>query len=1132
MGIFSKRLRSKGLAVLALVVLLVSLMLAVPAMAASVAGVSATATDNKAGVTAAYDVSFTVPSGLGGGDEITVTFATGYNVSQTTVVKIVYEQKDYTPSYVNVLGTPGTAVKIGVPADLTVRANGAIKVLISDITNPTEAKSYPIAVRTTNDTAGTTSVTIVANVANKIALDAPSSAVANQVVPLTVTIQDEYGNPTTMDSDLTVTLTPTETGGTQTGSAKLYSDSAATQALTGNNLVISKGNTSGTAYLKDTEAESVTITVDNDKNLTDPSDVLINFGASGDLAKIAFTAVPAQNQITAGEAGSFTVQLQDAYGNPVAAGTDGVVVTLTASGANADTVTWGGTGVTTDPNDNLKATGTITQGQSELTFTFSDTKASDKVTITATIADPALATSAVFKIVPGANDHFVVSVADAYSATQDLVEINSDQCTAVTIEAQDQYGNPVPQANDLTVSLSSDSTTGNGKFYATATSDTDITTAAIPADASSVIVYYYDKLRPEDGVQKSVTISANASGTVTGSATVTLMGPRPESFEIAGDDSVEVNLRLPLTIKLLDQYGTPYAVAAETTVSLTDGRGGEFYTSLVGGAAITSVTIAAGESEATVYYRPTSVGANTVTATADVAVEGTSGFDVQGTKSVTVRPAGQVQNGLSITAGPITAGTTGAVTVKVTDQYGNPVAQSADLIVTLSAQSQTGKFYDKAQNGTEISTVTIKQDESEATVYYYDTAAGEQAINASAPGLDPAENTITVVPAEPAKIAVEADSSVVVNERAAIKFKVVDQFGNPVTQPTPLTLVLSSSSTTGRFEDGTGKQITQVTITAGNSSATAYYKDSTTGEVTITATTTGLEGSAKLTVQPAPGVDTTPPGEVADLAVTPLPGVGRYELSFTPPADADFAGVAVYAAVYGSDAWTLVAQNNSNDFAVVVPDNLVVGKDCVQFKVAAVDISGNESAGVIADNNGQGYPVLAYVQLTPGPNGWATFSVPVRIAGGQELLGDMIKLDDVNIAWKYDAASQQWVQVTEENNTIEPLEAVYVNLKNTTLAVVKPDVAPNNPPVKSLTDGWNLVGFTQSDVLDNALYSLRGKWSVAVNPAVNSDPWAVTPINSDSTDVDVHTGYWIYMDQASNLAGSSTTPVTVATYPY
>ncbi len=1120
----------KVISIIAVLALLAALLPVVPAWAAPVTNVSAQATDNKAGATATYDVSFTAPSGLGGGDEITVTFATGYTVSPTPTVKIVYEQKEYTPAYTSV---SGTAVKIGVPAELTVGANGAVKVSISGVKNPTVAKSYPIAVRTTNDTAGTTSVTIVANVANKIALDAPSSAVANQVVPLTATIQDQYSNPTTMDSDLTVTLTPTETGGAQENSAKLYKDSAATQALTNNELIIAKGNTSGTAYLKDTEAEQVDIMAAATIG-TQPVQATktITINECGDLAKLVFVQPPAQ--LTAGVAGTFTLQLQDAYGNPVAAGTDGVAVTLTASGANASTVAWGGAGVTQDQNDKLKATGTITSGSSDLTFTFKDTKASDKVTITATIDNPALTASAVFKIVPDTNHHFVVSVADAYPTTQGVVEINSDQRTAVTIVVCDQYDNPMPQATNLEVSLSSTSDTGNAKFYATATSDTAITTATILADASSVTVYYYDKLRPEDGVQTSITITASANG-VTGSASVTLMGPRPASFEIAGDDSVEVYLRLPLTVKLLDQYGQPYAVAENTQVTLQDSANGEFYTSLIGGTSVTSVDIPVGKSEATVYYRPTSVGTNTVTATASVAVNETTTFSVQGTKSVTVRPTGQVQNALSITAGPITAGTTGAVTVKVTDQYGNPVAQNADLVVTLSAASSTGKFYDKAEGGTEINSVTIKQGDSEATVYYYDTKAGTQTVAASAPGLDPVEDTITVVSAAPAEIAVEA-GELVVNQRAEINFTIVDEFGNPVELDSALTLVLSSSSTTGRFENESGKQITQVTVAANQSSATAYYRDSTAGEVTITARTTGLEGSAVVTVQSVPAPDTTSPGEVADLAVAYAPGPGSFEVSFTAPEDADLEGVRVFVAVYGTEDWAQVSfascdPGDNVGLVVNLAGGFVLGKDRVQFKVVAVDESGNESQGVVADNGGQGYLVVACYELTPGPDGWRTFSVPVRLAGGQALLGDVISLDTVEIAWKFEAAGQRWVQVTEENNTIQPLEAVYVKLSGPALAVITPTSAATSPPVKELAAGWNLVGFTQADGVSDALYPVRGKWSAAVSPAVNPEAWAVTPASTPAPNVLPHQGYWVYMDAPGTLAGFSTTPVTVGTYP-
>ncbi|WP_243113858.1 Ig-like domain-containing protein [Desulfofundulus salinus] len=1079
----SRKAGRKAVSVLALLAMLLTLLPAVPAMAGQVGSVSVTAGNPTAGAAGvSYTVAFTATSGLEPGDEITVVFPTGYDVTNASVTGITYDGKTYQPAGTSL----GNIVRIGIPAELTVSAGGKVTVEFSGVNNPTKAGNYQFAVRTTVDTTTAYgSVTIEPAAAAKIVITEPQNGakfVANQVVPVNCVIQDVYGNVTTMDSNLTLEFTLTETVATTVYSAKLYSDSEATQELTGNKLVIAAGNTGGTAYLKDTEAENVTIAITTTPVLTpEPQSITITVEQYGTLAKLVFVQPPAQ--LTAGDTRSFTLQLQDAYGNAFRADKD-YTVTLTAQGANADTVTWGGSGVT-QQSDKLKATATISSGSSDLTFTFSDTKASDKVTITASIAEPALSATVEFKIVPAANEHFVVKVADAYPATGGI-EINSDQRTEVTIEVQDKYGNPVPQASPLTVNLTSDSNTGNANFYADATSDTDITTVTITAGASSVTVYYYDKLRPEDGVQKDITISASA-GIVTGSAPVTLMGPRPEKLEIAGDDSVEVNLRLPLTIRLLDQYGNPYAVAQNTNVTLTDNKDGEFYTSLVGGTSVPSVTIAAGKSEATVYYRPTSVGPNTVTAIANVAVEGTSGFNVQGTKSVTVRPAGQVANALSITAETITAGTTGEVSIKVTDQYGNPVAQSADLVVTLKADSPTGKFYDKAEGGTEISTVTIAKDKSETTVYYYDTKAGAQKITVSAPGLDPAEGTITVVPAEPAKIAVVADGSVVVNERAKITFTVVDRFDNPVAvDGSSLTLVLSSSSTTGRFEDESGKQITQVTVAEGQSSATAYYKDSTAGEVTITARTTGLEGSAKLTVQPVPAPDTTPP-----------------TVEGTDPQD-KASGVAVDKVI--TVTFSEVVQRGNSFSQIVLKDTAGNPVDCdVALTGKVLTIGPKEKlaysttytviipAGAVADLAGnalaQDY-TLSFSTTMPTVTlkaGWNLVSLP--LIPNEPSIGTVLAsvYDKLGAVWSYDAVAGKWSSYApgapSSLTVMRDGKGYWVKVNgDCSFAVegVEMPVGPQVPPSYELVPGWNLIGFksTVPEKASEYLAAMAGKYTV------------------------------------------------------
>lgn len=83
--------------------------------------------------------------------------------------------------------------------------------------------------------------------------------------------------------------------------------------------------------------------------------------------------------------------------------------------------------------------------------------------------------------------------------------------------------------------------------------------------------------------------------------------------------------------------------------------------------------------------------------------------------------------------------------------------------------------------------------------------------------------------------------------------------------------------------------------------------------------------------------------------------------------------------------------------------------------------------------------------------------------------------------------------------------------------------------MKELLAGWNLVGPTDNRFLSSTLSSVGGLWSVAVSPAVNPDPWAATP--GQVKFVETHYGYWVYMNDQGKLAGFSSTPVTVGTYP-
>lgn len=290
------------------------------------------------------------------------------------------------------------------------------------------------------------------------------------------------------------------------------------------------------------------------------------------------------------------------------------------------------------------------------------------------------------------------------------------------------------------------------------------------------------------------------------------------------------------------------------------------------------------------------------------------------------------------------------------------------------------------------------------------------------------------------------------------------------------------------------------------------------------------------------------PQDVTNLTVTPQPGVARYRLAFTLPSSENITAVKVYAC--NTEGCYLLAEclippfiegdNSSSCYLVPggeswidvsLPPTATLSGPSFKFKVVVKDASGNESPGVITE---QEYPALVYLPLTRGPGGWRAFSTPVAISTA--VIGETIPIEAVEIAYKWDPDRQQWVQVTEVNNILQPLEAVYVKLKENAMAVIKPTTTPTAPPCRTLKEGWNLIGFTDVRKLDSALYTLGGCWGALVSPSVNPNAWAVTPADQEAWErqVNTHFGYWVFVQPGctgAELAGFTSTPIKVSDYP-
>ncbi len=168
---------------------------------------------------------------------------------------------------------------------------------------------------------------------------------------------------------------------------------------------------------------------------------------------------------------------------------------------------------------------------------------------------------------------------------------------------------------------------------------------------------------------------------------------------------------------------------------------GTFYSDSAGTHAITTVTISTSSPySASFYYKDTSQGAPTITASVTGYTPATTVFTVTGSATQLKFTAGTSQ---ALYVNQVSS----VITVAQQDSSGRGVNAGSALTITLTASSSTGKFYNNAGGtGTPITSVSIASGSSSASFYYQDSAAGSSTITAAFTGLTSATTTFTITP--------------------------------------------------------------------------------------------------------------------------------------------------------------------------------------------------------------------------------------------------------------------------------------------------------------------------------------------------------------------------------------------------
>lgn len=626
------------------------------------AGVSITATDTAPGaLTAGTSNTFTVNSGTPSKLSIP-TIATLHAGAAFSVTVNVLDANDNAASVTG--DTLITLTKFAGTGTLSGTLTGVVNhgqssVTITGLTYD-KAEAGTLRIRATDTYPGTLAafttptIDVDGGTVTRLVI---TSTIANQaagtLAPFTVEARDQYGNPTTVPSDTTVTITRNTgtgtAGGTTTGTITAGTGTASFAAVT---------------YTKAEAGVSLTASA---PGLTAGNSNTFDISA-GPVAKLAIDTIGAQG---VGNAFNVVVRTTDAYGNAKNVGVDTTVSLSKATGTGA----LGGT-----------LAGTVTNGMASVTIagvTYDTLETG--VSITATDTNPGALTAAT-------SNAFDVG---AGSASKLIVSAIADQGTnvgfSVTVTSADAGNNTANVAADTTVTLSKKTGTGNIAGTVTGvmvTGSHSVTISGVKWDTASAGV--------------SLTATDTAPGTLAaGDSNLFVVADRtPTKLQIATLASQGAGVAFSVTINVLDGSDQPAVVTQNTTVTLTlqtgtGVLGGTVAGTLTAGSSTVAISgVTYSKVEAGVVLRATASGGDALTA-AD-----SNAFNVTDAPAQMTQPA---SNGDRLGSTTVTfAWTTGAGVTQYKLDVGTTGVGSSNLFSQNTGTTRTATVSGLPSNGSDV----------------------------------------------------------------------------------------------------------------------------------------------------------------------------------------------------------------------------------------------------------------------------------------------------------------------------------------------------------------------------------------------------------------------------------------------
>jgi len=380
---------------------------------------------------------------------------------------------------------------------------------------------------------------------------------------------------------------------------------------------------------------------------------------------------------------------------------------------------------------------------------------------------------------------------------------------------------------------------------------------------------YYFAIKTSDEVPNESTISNSPSATAKTAITQLAFTTGAQTIT-AGEVSAV------MTVK------TDAAVTKDTKINLSSSsETGTFYSDAAGTIQITSVIIPSNSDKVNFYYKDTTAGTPTITAS-----ESPDQGWTDATQQQTITPA-SLHHFTFSPVGNQTAGIPFSITITAEDEFENTVTgytgtnSLSDSTGTISPAT-TGAFTSGAWTGD----VTIT------------TAQTGVQITTTKDSISEESNPFNVITGAIAQLAFTTGAQTITAGEAStvMTIQTQDNLYNPANVPLNIKINLSSTSGTGTFySDAAGTiPITSVTIYSGTDSASFYYQDTTAGTPTITAAEDPSQGWSDATQQ-----ETIAAAAVARLVFTTGPqtiGAGNASGTITVQTQDEFGNPSAVAA--------------------------------------------------------------------------------------------------------------------------------------------------------------------------------------------------------------------------------------------